>query len=202
MTRHERGITNMDVNRLLEDAVAAWLGREWDQVQALSRQILSTTPLEPWVEGGARRMLAESHLAFSMNKDDTTKFSLRNKAVEEARKSIQAYEKQAQPEPNGLSESYCVLGSALNLLGFVVDQSKIENKAGLNRDAIAATEKSLQLNAANTEAQEQLQKLRKTQGVYSEAKKESSGGGGCFGIVLLLVTLAAIGTSLAKALIR
>ncbi len=192
----------MDVNRLLEDAVAASLGREWDQVQALTKQILSTTPLEPWMEGGARRMLAESHLAFSMNKDDATKFALRNKAVEEARKSIQAYEKQAQPEPRTLSESYRVLATALNLLGFAVDQSKIENKAALNRDAISATERALQLNAGNSEAQELMQKLRKTQGVYAEAAKENSGGGGCFGIIVLVAALTAIGATLAKAFIR
>jgi hypothetical protein len=192
----------MDIERLMDDAYAAYLGREWDQVQALSKQILSTSPLQPWMEGSARRLLAHSYLAFSMNKNDPTKLSLRNKAIEEARKSVQAYERQQQPEPRALSESYDALGSALNLLGLAVDQSNIATKVQLNREAIAVTEKALQLNPGNQEAQEHLQRLRKTEGVYGEAAKETSSSGGCFGLVLLLTALAAIGTSVVKAFAR
>lgn len=170
----------MDVERLLEDAYAAYFGREWDQVQQLSKQILSNRVLVPNVEAGARRLLAHSYIASSMNKDDETKRSLRLSAIDEARKSIAAYGRENQPQPITLSESYCVLGAAQNLMGFVMDT--MEEKSRYNKEAIASTEKALQIHPGNREAQENLQKYRKTEGVYASAAQEQTtkSGGGCF----------------------
>lgn len=192
----------MDTDKLFEDLYAAELGREWGQVQLLSKKILSITPLKPWMEGSARRCLAISHLAFSMQKDDATKQQLRQESVAEARRSIQAYERDASPNPVHLSRSYDALSNTLHMLAIAVDGTKLDVKAKFNREAATAAEKALQLNPGNKEAQENLKKARESEGVYAEAIKESSGGGGCLGIVVLVAALLGAMVPLAKALIK
>lgn len=170
----------MDMDKLFEDLFAAELGREWSDVQSVSRKILAVTPLEPWMEGSARRCLAISYVAFSMQRDDATKRSLRQTAVDEARKSILAYERGASPNPTHLSKCYDTLSMTLHMLAIALEGTQLDAKVKLDREAVTASEKALQLNPGNKDAQENLEKARKSEAVYAEAIKESSGGSKCF----------------------
>ncbi len=191
----------MDMDRLLENLFAAELGRDWDTVQSISKEILSVAPLKPWIEGSARRCLAIAHVALSRDKDAATKLSLRQAAVEEARRSIQAYERDGSPDARGLSQCYGALGFTLDMLSTVVDENQLAAKQKLCREAASAAERAVQLDPSNTEAQETLQKARKWEGRYSQAIKESSKGG-CFGVIIVIAALMSAMIPLAKALIR
>src|SRR5260370_30877675 len=116
-----------------------------------------------------------------MDKDDATKRSLRQSAVEEAQTSIAAYGREAQPEPKTLSESYSVLGTAQELLGFTFDTMDVRTR--FNKEAIASTEKALELHPENRDAIRNLERFRKTESVNTSAEndeKQKSGAGMCF----------------------
>ncbi len=187
----------MNIESLMDDAFAAYIGHEWDKAHALSKQILSAAPLKPWMEGAARRILAHSCIAFSMNRDDPTKRSFRQSAIQEAQQSIAAYSRDPETDPKILAESYVVLGLAQQLMGFAVDS--MEAKIGFNREAIASTEKALQLNPQNPEALRNIEKFRKTESVNASeggGTKSASGGGGCF------IATAATGSAFASEVIE
>jgi len=168
---------------------AAEFGRDWAAVQRLSRQILSASTLEPWQEGSARRCLANSYLAMSMKRDDIAKLSLRQSAVDEARKSVRAYEADPSHDPASLSKSYVVLSTAIHLNAIALPDADMAGKTNLNQEAIRAARKALELHPTNIAAEEQLLKTKEMEDIYRETAQESDSKSGCLALIVPIAVL-------------
>ena len=157
-----------NVETLLEDAYSAFIAKNVDQLLHICEKGIGLPNISGQNEAAFRKLYAFALYGLSLqeNKDKVT---LRQKAVDEAKKSITLYGNSANKI--ALAQAYEIYADAAKLYSIALTDTNQKDQA--LRESISAYEQALQLTPNNSDVQKHLQDTRKILQIALEDEQQN-----------------------------